>query len=295
MNSNSLFLILAVSTAGAQTRTSASYNQGAETVDGGGGRSASASYTNDGSSGGTGGVSTFAAPVETVRHGYAGQLYEITALQLAATPATVNETATRQLSAVQLLDDSTTFPVTASAVAWSVQSGPLTSVSTSGIVTASTVFQDTTASVQGLFAGLSGTLNLTVVNSNPDNYGLFAGDGLPDDWQNQYFAASPANAAPAKDPDGDDQNNLFEFIAGLIPTSAVSRFQLDIQPVPRRLVFSPRLTDRTYTVQWTLNPATGPWATLTGATTSDTGSVRTVTDPGATSPRKYYRVQIQKP
>lgn len=284
----------------AQTRTSASYHLAAESADRGGARSASAAYTHDGSAGGITGISSVAAPAETARHGYIGQLYEVTALQLAATPPSVNEGSTTQLSAAQLLDDNTTIVLPPASVAWSVLSGPLSGVSASGLATAAPVYQNTPATAQGLFAGMAGALNLTVVNTLPDNYAPFAGDGLPDDWQVQYFLLNPANAGPLLDPDGDGQNNRFEFIAGVIPTSAVSRFTLDIQTVPgqsaqKRLVFSPRLTDRTYTVQSVLNPSAGPWQGLTGATSSDAGNVRTVTDPNAAGLRKFYRVQIQKP
>ena len=295
-----LTFLLLPATALAQSRGSAACSLAAETADRGGARSASAAYTNDGSAGGITGISSVAAPAETARHGYIGQLYEVTALQLTATPASVNEGSTTQLSAAQLLDDTTTIVLPPASVAWSVLSGPLSGISAGGLATAAPVYQNTTATAQGLFAGLAGTVNLTVLNVLPDNYSPFAGDGLPDDWQQQFFAASPASAAPLLDPDGDGQNNRFEYTAGLIPTTAASRFSLDIQPVPgqpgqKRLIFSPRLTDRTYTVQSATNLAAGPWLNLTSATASDAGTIRTITDTAATGPGKSYRVQIQKP
>ena len=40
-----------------------------------------------------------------------------------------------------------------------------------------------------------------------DNFGTYAGDGLGDDWQVQYFGLSNPNAAPLLDPDFDGHNN----------------------------------------------------------------------------------------
>ena len=48
------------------------------------------------------GVANVAAPAETAKSGYIGQLYEITGLMLNATPLTINENGTRQLNAAQL-------------------------------------------------------------------------------------------------------------------------------------------------------------------------------------------------
>ena len=86
-------------------RTSPSYAILTDNADTGGRRATSASYTNDGSAGGVAGLSTVAAPAETAKHGYIGQLYDVTGLLLSATPTTVNEGGTLPLSAAQLLDD----------------------------------------------------------------------------------------------------------------------------------------------------------------------------------------------
>ncbi|MDZ4405736.1 hypothetical protein [Prosthecobacter sp.] len=282
-------------------RSSTNYNVVTDTADGGGKRATSVNYTNDGSAGGISGTSTVAAPAATAKAGYLGQLYEVTGLQLAATPATVSENATRLLSAVQVLDDLTTLAVPTASITWSVQSGPLTSISTAGLATAGTVYQDTLATAQGSYAGNTGTLGLTVLNVNTDDIPGYTGDGLDDAWQVQYFGLSNPNAEPSIDADFDGQTNLFEFTAGLSPISAASRFLLHNAPVPNqpgqmRLVISPRLPDRTYTVK--TSPTLGPaaiWTDLTGFTTSDNGSERTVTDTSATGTQKFYRVQITKP
>ena len=281
----------------AETQT---YSSPPSIVDVGGGRSTSAIYSQDASLGGIVGVSTVAAPAETAKHGYIGQLAEVSGIQIPATPASVNEGSTRQLTALQLLDDGTTAVIDPATVAWSVFTGPVASISASGLATAATVFQTTPATVQGGWGGHFSGLVLSVVNVNTDDYQAYAADGIDDDWQVQYFGASPnANAAPTADPDGDGQTNLFEFLAGVVPNDATSRFLFRIEPVAgqpswKNLIFSPRLPDRTYTVK--TNPDLGTtWSSLLGAPVSDNGSERTVTDPNARAANKFYRVDITKP
>lgn len=280
-------------------RTSTSYNISTDTTDAGGKRATSTNYTNDGSAGGAVGISTVAVPAETAKHGYIGQLTEVTALQLATAPTTVNETATRQLSAKQVLDDLTTNAVLANSINWSIVSGPLSSINSNGLATAATVYQNTAATAQGIFAGNTGTLGLTVLDTIADNFGTYAGDGIGDDWQFQYFGLNNAKAAPAADPDFDGHNNLFEFTAGIIPTDAASKFNWRIDPVPgfpvqKKLIFSPRFVNRTYTVK-TATTLGVPMTTLTGSTFSDNGNERTVTDTSATGGAKFYSVEIVKP
>lgn len=298
---NSKFVIVIACTltpAHAAPRTSANYSVATDSVDAGGSRTTSAVYTNNGSLGGITGIST-AAPAETANYGYIGQLYEVTGLALAATPTTVNEGGTRQLSASQLLDDATTIAVNTSAVAWSVASGPLTSINAAGLATAGIVYHNTAATAQGGYAGNTGTLNLTVLDTLPDNFGTYAGDGLPDSWQAQYFGLNNPNAAPGLDPDNDGQTNFFEYTAGIVPTDPLSRFLLRIEPVPgqpgrKDLIFSPRLLDRTYQVK-SNTALSGPWLPLVSFTTIDAADQRTVTDLNATGAKKFYHVEITKP
>jgi hypothetical protein len=140
-----------------------------------------------------------------------------------------------------------------------------------------------------------------VTDSLPDNYGSYAGDGLPDSWQNQFFGLNNPNAAPGVDHDGDGQNNLFEHTANTVPTNSASLFVLRIasvtgQPTQKNLIFSPRWTDRTYTPVFRTNLVSGAsWTNLTSISTSDNGSERTVTDLDATGNSKFYRIQISNP
>ena len=183
---------------------------------------------------------------------------------------------------------------------WSVLSGPITSINANGLAKAGTVYQNTAATAYGSYAGATGTLGLTVLDSIPDNFGSYAGDGLADDWQFDNFGLDNPLAGPLLDPDGDGQNNAFEFTAGLIPTYPLSRFSLAIAPVPgqptqKKVVFDPIVAGRSYTVMTSPDLTTGSWDPLSGASANDDGAQRTVTDPAASATRKFYTVEIVKP
>lgn len=296
-----LFLTLLTAAGHAGPRTSANYTVATDTADAGGKRTTSASYTNDGSAGSIVGISTVAAPAETLKSGYVAQLFDVTGLTLTAATLTVDETATDALAAWQFLDDATFLSVPAASMTWSVASGPLTGISAAGVATAGIVLADTAATAQGIFSGVTGTLGLTVKNVNPDDFGSYAADGLDDAWQNQYFGLNNPLAAPALDPDGDGQTNLFEFTAGLIPTAPSSRFTLTIQSVPgqpaqKHVVFTPLVAGRTYIVTSKPGLAAGSYAPLTNPSApSDAGPLRTITDLSAGGAAKFYRVEITKP
>ena len=294
-------LLTAAGALHAGPRSSASYSVGTDTVDAGGQRITSASYSHDGSLGGITGISTVASPAETAKHGYIGQLTEVTALQLAASPATVDEGGTRQLSAWEALDDDSFNALPATSITWSVMAGPFNGIDANGLATAGTVYEDTLATAQGDYGTRTATLGITVLNVNTDDIPGYSGDGLDDAWQVEHFGLGNPNAAPTIDADFDGQDNRFEFTAGLIPTDAASRFLIDPAPVPNEpgqmnLVIRPRLPDRTYTVKWsaTLGPS-AMWMNLTSFTIFDDGTTRTITDLDASGGAKFYHVEITKP
>jgi hypothetical protein len=154
--------------------------------------------------------------------------------------------------------------------------------------------------VRGDYQQKFGTLGLTVLNVGLDDFGSYASDGLDDAWQVQYFGENNPNAAPGLDPDADAQNNGYEYIVGTVPTNSVSRFALTInnvagQPTQKLLTFSPRLTDRTYAVEFRTNLNLGNFTSLTTSTQSDSGTIRMVTDTNAVPAGKFYRLGITFP
>ncbi len=156
----------------------------------------------------------------TARTGFAGQLGAPVSLAISALALTVQETSTRQLAAELLYDDGSRAPV--SDVVWSILSGPVAQISSSGLATPAAVYQDTPAVVRGGNGPFSGDLTLTVLNSAPDNYGSYAADGLPDSWQIQYFGFNAPKAGKYDDFDGDEVGNLIEFASGSHPASSAS-------------------------------------------------------------------------
>ncbi|MBK8092629.1 MAG: hypothetical protein IPK32_11780 [Verrucomicrobiaceae bacterium] len=295
---SAMILSWVTTNAGAEPSTSTNYAVPTATNDAGGQRATSAIYTHDGSLGGISGISTSAN--DTAKQGYVAQLTEVTGLTLTAAELNLNETTTAQLSAWQTLDDASLLSVPAASVAWSVASGPLSSISSGGLTTADVVFENTTATAQGVFAGNTGTLNLNVVDSLPDNFGTYAGDNLSDTWQVEYFGMDNPQAAPLLDPDHDGFTNHFEFHAGIIPTDGTSIFHINIHSVPgqphhQQIIFSPRYAGHTYTVMTSTDLTPNSWIALPGGTIIDSGDERTVLDPNANITRNFYKVEISKP
>ena len=292
--------LASVSSVAAGPRVSTSYAIATDVADLGGRRTTSASYTNDGSTGGVAALATVAAPVVTARGGYAGQLADAVGLALNSASPSVNERATVQLAAWQLFDDASLLALPAGSVAWSVQSGPLVSINANGLATAGTVYQNSLAVARGSFGDASGTLMLTVLNVSADDFGAYAGDGIDDAWQVQYFGAPPnPNAAPDADPTGTGQNNLFKYIAGLNPLDG-SRFTLTTLPVAgqpgqKTITFQPIVPGRTYVVTAKPTLTSTIWTPIDASAPIDNGSSRSVIDLSASGPDKFYRVEITKP
>ena len=86
----------------------------------------------------------------TDKPGFVGQLYDVRGLAVGgAGSSSVNERATLPLAVAPRLDDNTLLAaLDPNTVAWSVVSGPVVLVSTAGVATADTVFQNTLATVR---------------------------------------------------------------------------------------------------------------------------------------------------
>lgn len=293
-----LILLLAPAAALAGPRASTNYALVTDTLDSAGGRAASASYQID-TSLGAGSLATATATSTTLKGGYTGQLFEITALTLDSEYAAVEEGGSFQLTATLAYDDDTFAFPTPEEIDWSVESGPLIDISAGGLATAAAVYQDTDATAAGTYAGLYATFPVSVLDFLTDNFGSYADDGLEDTWQVAYFGEGNPDAAPTLDPDGDGQTNWFEYVAGLIPTDPASRFMLRIEPVPsqpthRNLVLHPVLEGRTYSVIFRDSLTPGDWTPLPAPILADHAQTRTITDTNAITPTRFYRVEISR-
>lgn len=228
--------------------------------------------------------------------GFIGQFYDPAAgFGVTATPFSIDEGSTRQLVPFHLLDDGTGLAFAASEAAWSISSGPLSNIDANGFATADTVYEDSIASVQATYLSVTETISLPVLDILKDNFGTYASDGLPDDWQVGFFGLDHSEAGPQADPDGDGQTNQFERLAKLDPTDAASAFEIVSREVPgqpsfQNIVFSPVYSDRIYTLQESLDLSPNGWHDLSGPTT-DIATERAVTDMSA-GDRKFYKVVI---
>jgi hypothetical protein len=271
--------------------TSANYTLAPDTLDYGGLHGASAAYVADFSAapGGAG-----ASGAYVLRTGFAGQLLETSGITLVASPVTIDEGGARQLGAVLVYDDSSTAPLAPDSVTWSLQSGPLANISATGLATAAAVYQDTIAVARGTYQTFTATLILTVLNILPDNFGAYAADGLPDNWQVQYFGLNNPLAAPLVDADSDGFDNRFEYNACLIPNDPLSRLSISIVETTgggHSVTFTPRFPECIYSLFGSNDYSL--WAPVAG-TISDAGPIRTITDPAGAGRRRFYRLEIRR-
>ena len=295
MRFSGLLVLLATHWGWADSSPAYTLNESAVSISGGG-SSTSSAYSAVSALDAMAGTST--GTTLTVRQGYVGQLAYATHLTVNANPANVSEGATRQLGASAGLDDGSVTALGITEPGWSASGWPLITVSSSGLVTAGIVYQDTTGMVCAVWCGLSNLFLLPVVDTDPDNFGSYAGDVIPDSWQVAYFGTNNSDAAAIADSDKDGQNNYCEYVEGTSPTSSVSFFTLSISrstgAVSRaQVIFFPRFPDRAYVVLAQTNLMTNSWAELPG-TITDNGTQRTVTDTNINVLVKFYKVQITK-
>ena len=143
--------------------------------------------------------------------------------------------------------------------------------------------------------GLSSQFVLSILNTGDDDFGSYASDGLNDAWQVGHFGLDNPMAGPAKDPDGDEQDNQFEFLAKLDPKNPDSFFNVYLQsvlnqPNQMEIILDPVFNDRTYSI-FTKTELTQPnWIAFSGPEIT-VGNQRTVTDSNAGT-RKFYQIRI---
>lgn len=229
--------------------------------------------------------------------GRLGQIFEISEASLAVT--SVPEQSQTAVMPSFNMTDGTTVADPDAVIEWNPPTGPANMLE-DGTVKADAVYQDTPVTLEGQLSGIGFTLGLLVQETIGDNFGIYRHDGIDDAWQVQYFGIDNPEGRGDEDPDGDGQDNFYEFIAGLIPTDPHSRFRLSVAPVPgqpgqKNVIFEPIVAGRSYVVKTNLDLSPASWTTLVGGSVSDESSQRTVTDTAASEPRKFYKVEIVKP
>jgi hypothetical protein len=119
-------------------------------------------------------------------------------------------------------------------------------------------------------------------------------DGLDDRFQRQYFPLfTSSQAAPSADPDGDGMNNQSEYVAGTVPTNAVSVLKLDslTQSAGGTTIRWRSVVGKKYQVLGRAQVTGAPWLTL-GTPVTANGAQAQYLDAGATTGLKFYRVQV---
>ena len=287
-------------------------------IDNGGFLTVSANYVADSSS--APGAAAASANYSN-RAGYAGQLADVVAMKVAAASAglTVAERDIKQLVAVLTYDDGSFAAPAAGRVSWSVSGSALLNISSTGVVTAGSVYQDTAAAVSAGYLNFSDTLNLVVLNLGTDDFGSYAADGLPDTWQVQYFGESGIQTAAGADADADGLSNLQEYAFGMNPrqgSSGMLRWSgsnLLERGVPTpfasgtassfkfRAVFARRkdfaAAGLSYTVEFSGDLATWKASSSTPSVLADDGEIQAVSVPYPffVNGKKatYFRVKVQ--
>lgn len=194
-----------------------------------------------------GGLQSTSTPVVTqLGSGYPAQFVDVASLDVQIA-STVNETASTAATAQIVNTDASRSDVLSSSVNWQVSTGP-GSINAGGLYTASAVYQNNPAQITGTIGSLSDSAAFTILDVLPDNFGTYANDNLPDNWQVTHFGINSPSALPTADPDKDGQDNAFEFMTGVDPTLSNSRFTVSIQDVGGTINvrFTPRLNDRVY-------------------------------------------------
>ncbi len=122
------------------------------------------------------------------------------------------------------------------------------------------------------------------------------GDGIPDDWENQYglFAgnASDRNA----DPDNDGLSNWQEYTAGTNPTNATSVLRATLSSAANQgTVMFNAVSNNTYTVQFKESLSAPAWLKLADVLARTNNRVEVILDPSWTTNRFYRVVTPQQP
>jgi Glycosyl hydrolases family 28/Bacterial TSP3 repeat len=118
------------------------------------------------------------------------------------------------------------------------------------------------------------------------------GDGLPDDWEQQYFG-SATGADPNADTDGDGVSNYAEFVAGtnpLDPSDHLAPTSVSFDGTTVTLTFRTVPLKR-YQLQYTDDLAGGIWTNLGNIRAADSNSLVVTDTPGAVV-RRFYRLQV---
>ncbi len=133
-------------------------------------------------------------------------------------------------------------------------------------------------------------LSSNVVPPNPD----LDGDGLPNVWELAYFG-NPTNAVATADDDGDDFDNLSEYISGHDPTNggsffSITNFYAAATNGPSFIVSWESVSGRVYGVDWS-DQLTNAFINISGDLPYPSGSYTDTVD--RAGPQHFYRIDVR--
>lgn len=118
------------------------------------------------------------------------------------------------------------------------------------------------------------------------------GDGMPDDWEQQYFNSTTAGSATADD-DGDGMSNYAEFVAGTNPKDPTDNLRpLTASSDGTTIALTFRTVPlKRYQPEYTDDLVTGTWTSL-GNIRAANANTLTITDtPGPGTTKRFYRLR----
>ena len=268
------------------------------TVGSGGGRVTSANVSIVSEFGTLGGVvAESPSNVVVARQGFAGRLYDEAAFSIGAGAQFVAENGTLQATALITTDDNLFASVPGSAVTWLFTNATGQAiVDAAGLISGQPVYESALLNLRGEYHGLSADVGVTVLNTLADNFGLYAGDSVDDDWQVRHFGTGDPLGVASADPDGDGRNNALEFLALTDPRDPASAFRFAIQTarLPSVTVrLSTMEPGRRYVIQ-SAPTIRGPWTA--GEELTSPSPVADVEHRFNVSmaPRGFFRLQLRR-
>ncbi len=225
--------------------------------------------------------------------GEAGRLVEPMSLVAQSSESAIPEATTCRLTVSSLNDDGS---VTDMESGWVIVNGPFVAIDSEGVALAGAVYTNTSAVLAAVSGGLTGKVNVLVLDTLKDNFGLYAADGIVDTWQVTYFGVNNANGQAGADYDHDGQNNYSEFSAGTSPLNKTDVF--GVKSMRRNaagqveLVLAPAFSNRTYHVETSTDLQAGDWVRLASTNGSAQQTQLVMATMAATNEMMFYRASI---
>jgi len=149
------------------------------------------------------------------------------------------------------------------------------------------------------YAGFTSSTNITLTNVNNDLIltditGDSDGNNIPDYWEVEYFGGR-TNCNPAEDNDTDLMDNWSEYVAGTVPTNALSRLFMTpgAEHSDSDLVLTwSSVADRNYILLRSTNLLDNQFSVLS-SNIAATPPANTYTDSVAQLEHYYYRIQVE--